>query len=231
MITKLDFNTKLSSLTRKIVSHKTRHLVIENELKTLQTFDSIYFRGRSHFEDDDTQNWLVFQTVSRYFKTVSANDSNIVPWTSKGLSDESIKPPTSSNKMLYPSLNYVGNKIRVEFNGDCLKQEKVTFDHGKIVNIYIFYEIEKSVNINTYPTLENCLFGAVKLTKHVDVDQNKYSVYCIGFGRKGFYSTGNETGRNAIIFGVDMSSSSHIDNKKKDILVLGKVLRKDLNIH
>ena len=66
------------------------------------------------------------------------------------------------------------------------------------------------------------MFGAVKLTKHADIDLYKYSGYGIGFNRKGFYSIGNEIGRNVIIFGVDMSSSSHIDNKKKDILILGK---------
>ena len=104
-----------------------------------------------------------------------------------GLSDESIKPPTTPNKMLNPSLNYVGNKIRVKFCRDCLKQEKTTFNHGKIVNIYIVYEIEKSVNISTYPTLVNCLFGVVKLMKHVGVDQYKYSGYGIGFDRKGFF--------------------------------------------
>ena len=66
--------------------------------------------------------------------------------------NESIKPPTTSNKILNPSLDYVGTKVRVNFSGDCLKQEKVTFNHGKIVNIY---EIEKSVNITSYPTVEN----------------------------------------------------------------------------
>ena len=91
------------------------------------------------------------------------------------MSDESIKSPTTSNKILNPSLYYVGTKIRVKFNGDCLKQEKITFNHGKIVNIYIVYEIERSVNISSYPTLENCLFGAVKLTKQFDVDLYKYS--------------------------------------------------------
>ena len=40
------------------------------------------------------------------------------------MSDESIKPPSTSNKMLNPSVNYVGTKVRVKFNGDCLKQEK-----------------------------------------------------------------------------------------------------------
>ena len=86
------------------------------------------------------------------------------------MSNESIKPLTTSNKIFNPALNFVGTKIRVKFNGDCLKQEKITYTHGKIVNIYTVHEIEKSVNISSCPTLENCLFGAVKLTKHFDVD-------------------------------------------------------------
>ena len=191
-------------------------------MKNLKTFDSIYFRGKSNFEDDGVQSWLVFQPIQRYFQTVSANDSNILSWKSKGIFDESNKPPTTPNKVLNPSLDYVGTKARVKFSGDCLKQEKITFNHGKIVNIYIVYEMEKSVNMSNYPTLENCLFGAAKLMKHVDVDQYRYSGYGIGFDRKGSYSIGNEIGRKVIIFGVDMSSSPHIDNKKKDILILGK---------
>ena len=114
--------------------------------------------------------------------------------------------------MLNPLLDYVGNKLRVKFNWDCLKQEKITFNHGKIVNSYIVCEIQKSVNISDYPTIEHCLFGSVKLTKHVDVDKYKYSGYGVGFERKGSYSIGDEIGRNVIILGVDMSSSSFIDN-------------------
>ena len=124
--------------------------------------------------------------------------------------------------MLNPSLNYVGTKARVEFKGDCLKQGRISFDHGKVVNIYIVYGINKNVNISSYSTLENCLFGAVKLTKCTDFDQYKYSGYGIGFDRKGLLSIGDEVGRKVIIFGADMISSPHIDNKKKDILILGK---------
>ena len=98
-------------------------------MKKLEPFDSVYIPGKSHFENDGTQNWLVFQPIHKYFKTVSANDSNILPWKSKGLSDESIKPPTTNNKILNPSLDYVGSKIRVKVRGDCLKQEKITFNH------------------------------------------------------------------------------------------------------
>ena len=71
------------------------------------------------------------------------------------MSDESIKPPTTSNKFLNPSLHFVGTKGSVRFSGDCLKQEKITFHHGKIVKIYIVYDIERSVNISSYPTLED----------------------------------------------------------------------------
>ena len=100
-----------------------------------------------------------------------------------------------SDKMLNSLLDYVDTKARVKFNGDCLKQDKISFDHGKIVNIYIVYETERSVNISSYPTLENCLFGAVKLTKHVDVDLYKYSGHGIGFDRKGFSSICDDVGK------------------------------------
>ena len=191
-------------------------------MKKLKQFDSIYFRVKGDFENDGAKNWLVHQPIQKYFKTVHANDNNILSWKSKGLSDESNKSPSTSNKMLNPSLDYGGTKIRVKFNGDCLKQQKITFNHEKTVKIYIVYEIGRSVNISSYPTLENCLYGSVKLTKHVDFDQYKYSGYDIGFDRKGFYRINDQVGRNVIIFGVDMSSFSHIDNKKKDILILGK---------
>ena len=58
------------NLNRKITSDKTKHLLVENQLKKLEAFHSIYFRGKSHFEDNGTQNCLVFQPIQRYFKIV-----------------------------------------------------------------------------------------------------------------------------------------------------------------
>ena len=143
------------------------------------------------------------------------------------MSDERVNSITPSSYKVTPQLSYYGTKTRVEFNGSYLKQDSVTFNHGKVVNIYIVYEINKSINISDYPTLENCLFKVVRLTKNTDIDKYKYSGYTIAFDRKGSYSISNEVGRNVIIFGVDTSSSPHIDNKKKDILFLVKVLHKD----
>ena len=94
---------------------------------------------------------------------------------------------------------YLGTKTKVEFNGSFLKQDKTTFNHGKIVNIYIVYETAKNNPVNSYPTLGNCLSGAVKLTKNSDIDKYKYSGYGIGFYRKGKFSFGNGFGQNVII--------------------------------
>ena len=101
-----------------------------------------------------------------------------------------------------------------------MKQDSVTFNHVKVVNIYIFYKISKSINISNYPTLENCLFGAVTLTKSADINKCKYSEYGIGFDSFSFSITG--LGQNVRVFEVDMSSSVKIDDRKKDILILAK---------
>ena len=68
LITKTDFDVKLSNLNRKITQNKSKHLLVENELSKLKTFDSGYFIGKSHFKEDETQNYLVFQPMYRYFK-------------------------------------------------------------------------------------------------------------------------------------------------------------------
>ena len=132
------------------------------------------------------------------------------------MSDEKINSITASNYRVTPNISYYGTKTRVEFNEICLKQYKVTFNHVKIVNIYIVYEISKSINISDYPTLKNCLFGAVSFTKNAGIDRYGYSGYGIGFDRHGSFSfSGAGLGRNVIIFGVDMSSSIEIYNRKK----------------
>ena len=92
-------------------------------MKKLQTFDSIYFRGKSHFEEDGTQNYLVFQSMYRYFKRVIGltTGNYIYFWKSKGLSDENITDPTTRDYKLNPQLSYFGTKTRAEFRGSCYK--------------------------------------------------------------------------------------------------------------
>ena len=148
----------------------------------------------------------------RYFESFF-NSDYVLEWKSTGLSDESIKSPSVPSNFLTQSLDYYGGETRVRFSGSCLKQEKITYTHGKIVNTYIVSELNESYSI-IRPTLVNCLFGAVSLTKHVDIDKYKYSGYRIGLYRGGGFSFGNGFGRNLTIFGVDVSSSTKIGNKK-----------------
>ena len=89
---KTDFDAKLLSLNRKVIVNKTKYLLAKNEFKKIETFDSIYFRGKSHFEEDGTPNYLVFQPRQRYFKIIAGvgNGNHIYYWKSKGLPDERI---------------------------------------------------------------------------------------------------------------------------------------------
>ena len=156
LVTKTDFNAKLSRLNTKVTSNKTKHVFAENDFKKLKAFDLSYFIGKSHFEEDGVQNYLVFQPLKKYFKIV-ASTNYISLWQSKGLSDETIKPPSTSDNSLNPKVSYYGTKTRLEFRESCLKQDKSTFNHGKIVNIYIVHELNKTY-IKTNPTLVNCSF-------------------------------------------------------------------------
>ena len=124
VITKIDFDDKLSSLNRKFTLNKSKHLLAENELKKLKTFDSIYFRGKSHFEEDGTQNYLVFQPIQRCFKRIAGvgNGNHIYYWKSEGLSDERINSIKTSDYGITPYLSYYDiNKIRLKLDRSCLK--------------------------------------------------------------------------------------------------------------
>ena len=69
------------------------------------------------------------------------NTDYVSSWKSKELSAESIKSPTTCDNNLTAILNYYGTKRRVKFTGSCLKQPKISYTHGKVVNIYIVYEL------------------------------------------------------------------------------------------
>ena len=122
LITKTDFDAKLSSLNKKITQNKRKHLLVENELNKLKTFDSSYFIGKSHFEEDGTQNYLVFQPIIRYFKVNTITDvaDYVLSWKPKGLSVKTIKRPATSDNSLTPTINYYyAAKIRVKLTASC----------------------------------------------------------------------------------------------------------------
>ena len=202
--------------SRKIVSNKTKDISLAKELS--------YFHGKNYFDEDGNQNYYIFQPISKYLKVAHVNDiTYILSWKSRGLNDVKIESIKTNNYSLNPRMDhYDMSKIRIKFDGSFLNRFPPTILHGNIVNIYIVYEITSDYKDINYPTLENCLFESLKLTKNADIEKYGYSRYDIGFDRETSFSIGNEIGKNVIIFGVDMSSSSKIDNRKKDILILGK---------
>ena len=206
------------SLNKKITANKTKHFLNDNDLS--------YYRGKQYFDrGSGKQNYLVFLPMGKYFKlnSVVGVIDRVLSWQSKGMSNESVEPPTTSNNSLNPRLSYSDTKVKVQLTGSCLKQPKFTFTHKKVVNIYIVYELGASSSHDSDPTIKNCLFGAVTLTKNADTEKYKYSRYGIGFYRRSSFSfTGGGFGQTVLFFDADMSGSIHIDNKKKDILVFGR---------
>ena len=58
LITKTEFDSKLSNLNRKITANKLKYLLVENELNKLKTFDLSYFICKSHVEENGVRNYL-----------------------------------------------------------------------------------------------------------------------------------------------------------------------------
>ena len=157
--------------------------------------------------------------MSKYFrKTEFGSSFYISSWESKGLSNENISSITGFR---YPQLIYDNSRTKVSFYGNVLKQNETAFC-GPLVNIYISYRLSAKTN-NSNIVLENCLFGAMSITKDDDPDKYKYSGYGIGFDSKGSYThPDGGYGKNVIIFGADMSNSKHANNKAKNVLVFGR---------
>ena len=197
-------------------------------MNTLKTFDSGYFIGKNYFENDGTQNYLVFQPMNKYLK-FDSKTGLLSEWEAKGLSNKIIKALDNS---VAPRPRFENDGKRYFVFRSCLKEDRAKREYDKIINIYIAYDLQSNLSHNPDFTLENCLFGAFKITKNTDVDKYKYSGYGIGFdGRGVFTHPAGIFGNSAIIFGVDISSSVHIDNKGKDILILGSGLTQGLGLY
>ena len=138
-----------------------------------------YLPGKSYFDEDGTQNYYIFQPISKYLKVAYVNDVNyILSWKSRGLNDIKIESIKANNYLLNPRMDiYDTSRIRIKFNGSFLNRFPPAILHGDIVNFYIVCEIASEDSSINYPTLQNCLFGSVKLTKNADID--KYGLHIL----------------------------------------------------
>ena len=148
------------------------------------------------------------------------------------MSNEKIKPPVIADKSLSPKLAWIyESRIRLRFTGSSLRQEFPTFTSKNVVNLFILYESDRwPQDLKAKFSLKDCLFEAVKATKNDNPNKYFYSGYGFGFDSYSLISMPSfDWGKNSIIFGGDMSSSMHPNNKNKNILILGKRQTKGLN--
>ena len=150
----------------------------------------------------------------------------------RGMSEESIENITKSDSNFAPT--FVDHHLLpdMNFNGHCLIKNNISIPK-KLINLYISYTLGPQLrNLNTDFTLGSCLFGSVKLTKNADLGKYKYTGYNIGFDScSEFLFTDGSYRKIFIIFGADMSSSVHLNNNGKDILILGEGPTQGLDTH
>ena len=171
LIKKSDYDTKIEEIESKYVSNTgfdskltqanvitkrnfdAKIIKVKNNIKKLRTFNSGCFRGKNFFDEDGTQNYLVFLPIIRYFRLIT-NTKYISSWKSKGLYDETVTLYATSDNSLTPWIDYYGTKVRLQFNKSCLKQSnKITYDYAHRVNVYIVYKLGASSSNDSDPTL------------------------------------------------------------------------------
>ena len=134
-------------------------------------------------------------------------------WKSNGMSEENIENISKSDRNFAPTFLDHHLLPDINFNGHCLINNIHILK--KVINIYIFYTLNPWLrNLNTDFTLNNCLFGSVKLTKNADPDKYKYNGSDIDFDSHSEFSFADGT--------WEKTSSVHIGNKNKDISILGE---------
>ena len=141
------------------------------------------------------------------------------------MSKEKLTTPTTTDNSISPTVKWHNNsKFCLVFKGGRLKQKNAICTPPNRINFYIVYELDSwPRDLDSEFTLKSWLFGGVKLAKNADPDKYVYSGNGIGFNTHIKHSLPDgSVGKNVIIFGADMSSSVHIENKGKDILTLGK---------
>ena len=177
--------------------------------------------GRDYYRD---KMYLLYECKAFSFKYTSGK---INLWKSTGLDnysrDSDMDAVSVATASLPPLID--NGRISVRLEGAYFKQMRLLRpNNDNIVNIYIVYLIDPISNSrNTDYTVQNALFGGVKITKNAtDTSKHKYEGYGICFDEGGMFSMGNiNNGRNVLIFGVHENSVIHSNNKANNIFIMG----------
>ena len=186
------------------------------------------------------QNYLVYECKVNSF---AFNGKKITNWRSTGIfnySDYYTMNGIEDTKTNLPLLK-IDKEVYALFQGNYFQQNSniiIPNNNRNVANIYVVYKLDPiSSTRNIDYTIQNALFGAMKITKNTDYSKNNYPGYGLCFDEGGELGHTVKQGnfnrttdaRNVIIFGVDVSSSIHATNRANNIYVMGKEFIQGIN--
>ena len=241
-----------ASLTSKLNDLKSQHIATEvksiDDKTKKNASDILKFESRLKQKEDivdDVQRENVLTSGRDYYRdgmyllyecrafSLKYTDNKINLWKSTGLNNytsNSDMDAVSIGTTDLPSLVDNG-RMSVKLAGAYFKQTKLMRpNNNNVINIYIVNKIKPIFRLSDY-TLQNALFGSVKITKNAtDTSKHKYEGYGICFDEGGTFSKGKiNNGRNVLIFGVHESSLVHANNKANNIYVMGDLFVQGIN--
>ena len=236
--------TEVTGIDNKTKKNASDILTFENKLK--QKEDTIneneralsFNRGLLFYKD---KSYLTYECKLGSFG-FGITSEDISEWKSTGIhnysSDSNMNAIVDSGGHL-PNIKSDG-RIHVHLIGNHFQQNKVIIpNNNNAINIYCVYELDSIASSrDTNFTIQNALFGAMQITKNAtDSDKNNYKGYGISFDERSQFGhtitengvTYTSNGRNASIFGADMSFSVHATNKANHIYLIGDGLTQGIN--
>ena len=241
MITKTDFDAKLKDISDRVANNKSKDLLLDNELKKLKTLVG----SSANIKFDEVQKEISF---IRVFISYTQNSNLVYECKVSSMKFDISGILESKPKDIYNSLNKnvlnsvqniktvslniknINGQLYVFFNGNYFEQDPITIPNN-VINIYVVYKLDPiSSTRNTDYTIQNALFGAMKITKNTDSSKKNYIGCGVCFDEGGAFGhtvrEGNfdrtTNAKNVIIFGADTSCSIHATNRANNIYVMGK---------
>ena len=226
--------TEVKSIEDKTKKNASDILAFESRLKQKEDIiddvqrDNALTSGRDYYRD---KIYLLYECKTYSFKYVGGGSNT---WKSTGIDNYSTDSDTYTTAHDLANLPTIINngRMNVKFKGGYYKQSKlIKPNNNNVINVYIVYKLDPVSNTreDTF-TVQNALFGGIKLTINTDTSKYKYEGYGICFDEGGMFSMGNITdGRNVLIFGVHENSVIHSNNKANNIYFMGDGIVQGIN--
>ena len=232
--------TEVKTIDDKTKKNSSDILALKNKLQQKEYVINENERGlsfnRGFFYYMD-QSYLGYECKSSSFDTTTTAATKISTWKSTGIFSGNMVAVGNAKGNL-PDLKNDG-RMNVYLSGNHFQQNVASIPNSSnVINIYCVYKSDQiASNRDDTFTIQNALFGAMQITKNADTSKYDYKGYGICFDEGGqFGHTITEGGsahttnaRNVLIFGADMSFSTHANNRANDIYVMGELFIQGIN--